>query len=202
MSIVNIDVGVGEVLRLVGEILARRGQRQRDLRQDVFDDAEAAEIVVKHLDKMFTDLVSEFASTRVSEDLDLLDDTVDQARKFLFGRELLPVLDSRLAAIRAAAEAEGRGAKSLRDLQAVLALLVQALGEYRTNLDQAMGDGTAPGPLARVYQLARSRVSGGSESPAQIREEAERTLREHDFSLSERVYERTGELRQAVRTAS
>jgi hypothetical protein len=202
MTNINIDVGVGEVLRLVGEILARRGQRQRDLRQDVYDDAEAAEVVVKHLDKMFIDLVSEFASTRVSENLDLIDDTVDQARKFLFGRELLPVLDSRLAAIRAAAETEGKGAKSLRDLHAVLSVLVKALAEYRANLDQAMGGGTAPGPLGRVYQLARSRVSGGSESPEQIRDEAERTLREHDFSLSERVYERTGELRQAVRTYS
>jgi hypothetical protein len=199
MSVVNIDVGVGEALRLVDEIQGRRKQRQQDLRQDVFDDAEAAEIVVKQLDKMFTDLLGEFASTRVSENLDLLNAAVDQARTFLYGRSLLPELDLRLAAIKAAAEDAGKGARSLRDLHAVLARLAQALGEYRAKLVQATGSESAPGPLRDVYNLARSRVGERSKSPTQIREEAERILREHDFSLSERVYERTGELRQAVR---
>ena len=81
----------------------------------------------------------------------------------------------------------------------MLARLGQALEEYRANLDQAMDGGTAPGNLSSFYRLALSRVNGGSESPAQIRELAERTLQEHDFSLSQRVYERIGELRQSVR---
>jgi len=199
-SVVNIDLGVADVLKLVGEILARRGQRKRDLVRDLVDDAEAAETVVKHLDRLFTDLLSEFARTRVTEDREQLADVVDEARKFLFQRELVPILDGRLAAINKAAEPDGKGAKLVGDLRPVLERLGQALEEYRANLDQAMdGAGTAPGNLSSVYRLARSRVNGSSESPAQIRELAERTLQEHDFSLSQRVYERIGELRQSVR---
>jgi hypothetical protein len=199
-SVVNIDLSVADVLKLVGEILARRGQRKRDLVRDLVDDAEAAETVVKHLDRLFTDLLSEFARTRVTEDREQLADVVDEARKFLFQRELVPILDGRLAAINKAAEPDGKGAKLVGDLRPVLERLGQALKEYRANLDQAMdGAGTAPGNLSSVYRLARSRVNGSSESPAQIRELAERTLQEHDFSLSQRVYERIGELRQSVR---
>ena len=64
---VNVDLGVAEALRLVDEILARRGQRRRQVVQDVLDDVEAAEIIVRRLDKLYTDILNEFASRRVSE---------------------------------------------------------------------------------------------------------------------------------------
>jgi hypothetical protein len=64
---VNVDLGVAEALRLVDEILARRGQRRRQLAQDVLDDVEAAEIIVPRLDKLYTDILNEFASHCVSE---------------------------------------------------------------------------------------------------------------------------------------
>jgi hypothetical protein len=67
------------------------------------------------------------------------------------------------------------------------------------NLDQAMGGASAPGPLAVVYELATSRVNGADASAARIREKAENTLREHDFELSERIYDLRGELAQAAR---
>ena len=92
---VNVDLGVAEALRLVDEILARRGQRRRQVAQDVLDDVEAAEIIVRRLDKLFTDILNEFASRRVSEDNAPLSDLVDETRKYLFGRELLPILDRR-----------------------------------------------------------------------------------------------------------
>jgi hypothetical protein len=92
---VNVDLGVAEALRLVDEILARCGQRRRQLAQDVLDDVEAAEIIVRRLDKLFTDILNEFVSRRVSEDNALLSDLVDETRKYLFGRELLPILDRR-----------------------------------------------------------------------------------------------------------
>ena len=58
--------------------------------------------VVQHLDKLFTDILGEFASWRIVEDDALLSDLVDETRKFLFGRELLPILDRRREAIRQA----------------------------------------------------------------------------------------------------
>ena len=57
---VNVDLGLAEALRLVDEILARRGQRRRQEVQDVLDDVEAAEIIVRRLDKLFTDVLNEF----------------------------------------------------------------------------------------------------------------------------------------------
>jgi hypothetical protein len=199
---VNVDLGVGDALRLVGEILGRRGQRKRDLVRDLVDDAEAAETVVKHLDKLFIDLLTEFAQPRVTEDPEQLADVVDEARKFLYQRELLPILDARLAAINLAADPDSRGARRVGDLRPVLKRLGEALGEYRANLDSATGKGhgeTAPGNLPSVYDLARSCLEGWGVSPAEVREKSEETLQEHDFSLSERVYERIGELRHSAR---
>jgi hypothetical protein len=196
---VNVDLGMAEALRLVGEIIARRGQRRQQVVEDVLDDVEAAVTVVRQLNKLFTDILSEFASRRVVEDDALLADLVDEARKFLYGRELLPILDGRREAIRKAAGETRKEAGKLRGLQPVLERVADALDAYRANLDQAMGPATAPGRLANVYSLAYSRVNGADLPPTQIREEAERTLREHDFSLSERIDTVSGELTQASR---
>ena len=196
---VNVDLGIAEALRLVDEIISRRGERRRQVVKDVLDDVEAAVTVVWHLDKLFTDILSEFASRRVSEDSTLLADLVDETRKFLFGRGLLPILDSRRKAIRNAEGDTRKEAGKLRGLQHLLGQVADALDAYHANLDQAMGPATAPGLLANVYSLANSRVNGADLSATQIREEAEKTLREHDFSLSERIYALRGELTQAAR---
>jgi hypothetical protein len=196
---VNVDLGIAEALRLVGEIVARRGQRRQQVVEDVLDDVEAAVTVVRHLDKLFTDILSQFASRRVVEDDALLSALVDETRKFLFGRELLPILDGRREAIRKAAGETRKEAGKLRGLQPVLERVSEALDAYRANLDQAMGAATAPGRLGRVYSFAYSRVNGADLSATKIREEAEKTLREHDFSLSERIYTVSGELTQAAR---
>ena len=196
---VNVDVGIAEALRLVGEIMSRRDQRKQQVVKDVLDDVEAAVTVVQRLDKLFTDILSEFASRRVSVDNALLADLVDEARKFLFGRELLPILDSRRIAIRNAAGDTRKAAEKLRSLQQLLGRVADALDAYRANLGQAMGPATAPGVLGNVYSLAHSRVNGAGVSAARIREEAEKTLREHEFSLSESIYALSGELAQAAR---
>jgi F420-0:gamma-glutamyl ligase-like protein len=196
---VNVDLGIAEAVRLVDQIISRRDERRRQVVKDVLDDVEAAVIVVRRLDKLFTDILSEFASSRVSEDSTLLAALVDETRKFLFGRQLLPILDGRREAIRNAAGDTRREAGNLRGLQPVLGRVAYALDAYRANLDQAMGHATAPGRLANVYSLAYSRVNGADLSATQIREEAEETLRQHDFSLSERIYTVSGELAQAAR---
>jgi hypothetical protein len=196
---VNVDLGIAEALRLVGEIISRRGRRRRQVVKDVLDDVEAAVTMVRHLDKLFTDILSEFASRSVSEDNALLADLVDETRKFLFGRELLPILDSRREAIRSAAGDTRKEAGKLRGIQPVLGQVADALDAYRANLDQAVGPATAPGRLANVYSLAYSRVNGADLSATQIRKEAEKTLRQHDFSLSEQIYTVSGELTQAAR---
>ena len=195
---VNVDVGIAEALRLVSEIMSRRDQRKQQVVKDVLDDVEAAVTVVQHLDKLFTDILSEFASRRVSEDKTLLAGLVDETRKFLFGRELLPILDSRRRAIRDAGGDTLGGGKTPRP-QHVLGRVADALDAYRAHLDQAMGGASAPGRLAVVYELATSRVDGADVSAAHIREKAENTLREHDFELSERIYALRGELAQAAR---
>ena len=92
-----------------------------------------------------------------------------------------------------------KATQKLRELQPLLERVADVLDSYRANLDQAMGNATAPGRLANVYSLAYSRVNGADLAATQIQEEAERTLREHNFSLSERLYSLTGELSQAAR---
>jgi hypothetical protein len=196
---VNVDLGIAEALSLVGQIISRRGQRRRQVVKDVLDDVEAAVTVMHRLDKLFTDILSEFASRRVTKDKALLADLVDETRKFLFGRELLPILNGRREAIRHAAGDTRKEVGKLRGLQQVLVRVADALDAYRANLDQAMGDATAPGPLGDVYNLAKDRVNGAEVSARQIREEAEKTLREHDFSLSERIDAVSAELEQAAR---
>ena len=57
---------------------------------------------VQHLDKLFTDILGKFASRRIVEDDALLGELVDETRKFLFGRDFLPILDRRREAIRKA----------------------------------------------------------------------------------------------------
>lgn len=78
-------------------------------------------MLVKHLDRLFTDLLTEFARTRVTDDPEKLADVVDEARKVLFRRALVPILDGRLAAINKAAEPDDKGAKLVGDLRPVLA---------------------------------------------------------------------------------
>jgi hypothetical protein len=82
---VNVDVGIAEALRLVSEIMSRRYQRKQQVVKDVLDDVEAAVTVVQRLDKLFTDILSEFASRRVSEDKTLVG-LVDETHKFLRSR--------------------------------------------------------------------------------------------------------------------
>lgn len=65
---INIDLGIAEALRLVGEIISRRGQRTQQVVADVLDDVEAAVTVVQHLDKLFMDILGEFASRRIIEE--------------------------------------------------------------------------------------------------------------------------------------
>jgi hypothetical protein len=196
---VNVDLGIAEALRQIGDIISRRGQRRRQVVEDVLDDVEAAVTAVQHLDKLFTDVLGEFASRRIVEDHALLEDLVDETRKFLFGRELLPIVDRRREAIREAVGETRRESKRLRELQPQLRRVADALDAYRANLDQAMGGATAPGRLANVYSLAYSRVHGADVSATQIMEEAERTLRDHDFSLSEALNRLSGELTHAAR---
>ena len=196
---VNVDLGIAEALSLVGQIISRRGQRRRQVVKDVLDDVEAAVTVVQHLDKLFTDILSEFASRRISKDKALLADLVDETRKFLFGRELLPILNTRREAIRFAAGDTRKKAGKLRGLQHVLGPVADALDAYCANLDQSMGPATAPGRLANVYSLADSRVNGADVPARQVREEAKKTLREHDFSLSERIEVVSAELTQVAR---
>jgi hypothetical protein len=196
---VNVDLGIGEALRQVGEIISRRGQRRQQVVEDVLDDVEAAVTVARRLDELFTDILGEFASRRIVEDEALLSDLVDETRKFLFGRELLPILDARRNAIRTASGDTRRTTTKLRDLQPLLERIANALDAYHATLDQAMGAATAPGRLGNVYSLAYSRIHGGDESLEVILEEAERTLRDHDFSLSEELNSLSGELRQRAR---
>jgi hypothetical protein len=124
---INVDLGIAEALRQVGEIISRRGQRRRQVVEDVLDDVEAAVAVVRHLDKLFIDILSEFASRRVSEDNTLLANLVDETRKFLYGRELLPILDSRRESIRNAAGDTRKEAGKLRGLQPMLGRVADAL---------------------------------------------------------------------------
>jgi hypothetical protein len=196
---VNVDLGIADLLNLVEQITTRRDQRRRQVLLDVLDDVEAAVAVVWRLDKLFTDIVNAFASHRVVDNDALLADLVDETRKFLFGREVLPILDVRREAIRNAAGDMRREAGKLRGLQQELGSVAEALDAYRANLDQAMRGATAPGPLENVYSLAYSRANGADVSATQICEEAEKTLREHDFSLSEQVSSASGKLTQAAR---
>jgi hypothetical protein len=172
---VNVDLGIAEALRQIADIISRRGQRRRQVVEDVLDDVEAAVAVVQHLDKLFTDILSEL---------------VDETRKLLFGGELLRILDRRREALREAVGETRWETRRLRELQPLLGRVADALDAYRANLDQAMEGATARGRLTNVYSLAYSRVHGADLSATQILEEAERTLREHDFSLSEQLYSR------------
>jgi hypothetical protein len=196
VPIVNVDLGISELLRLVDGIVSRRAERKRQVVQDVLDDVEAVVAVVKGLDKLFTDILSQFASRRVVEDDTALADLVEETRKFLFGRDVLPVFDQRLAAIRKATRSK---AKQLQRLRMLLKHISDALDSYRRSLDQEMGPATAPGRLGRVFSHAYARVNGADLPPSRIREEADLTLRQHDFALSERIYKISGELTQAAR---
>ena len=196
---VNVDLGIAETARLVDEIISRRRQRMEQVVTDVLDDVEAAVAVVLQLDKLFTSIVTEFGSRRVTDDDALLGELVDQTRKFLFSRELLPTLDSRREAIRNAAADTRNEAGKLRPLQPLLGEIADALDAYRANLDQSMGPMTAPGALGMLYGLANYRVGGGDVSAVQVREEAELTMRRHDFALTERISALSGKLSQATR---
>ena len=50
-----------------------------------------------------------------------------------------------------------------------------------------------------LYGLANYRVGGGDVSAVQVREEAELTMRRHDFALTERISALSGKLSQATR---
>jgi hypothetical protein len=129
----------------------------------------------------------------------LLSGLVDETCKFLFGRKLLPILGGSREAIRKAVGDTHKEVRKLRGLQHLLGQIADALDAYRANLDQALGPATAPGRLANVYSLAHSRVNGADLSSMLIHEETEKTLCEHDFSISERIYTLHGELIQAAR---
>jgi hypothetical protein len=181
---INVGAVIAELVRLVDEIVARRAQRKRQVVQNVLDDVEATVAVVKGLDKLFIDVLTEFANRHVVEDDRALARLVAETRKLLYGRELFHVFDERLSAINDAAISDD---KKLRNIHEPLVGVKDALTVYRANLGQEMGQATAPGRLTNVFKLAESSVNGKGVPASQVRQVATLTLQRHDFSRSEEI---------------
>ena len=103
---VKVDLGIAEVVRSVDAIFARRHNRKTEALTDfastLSDDLDVCSEIVKALDNLFIELVRGFSSAEITNVPALLSSHVEETRKYLSRRELLPRLEECIGAIKTA----------------------------------------------------------------------------------------------------
>src|SRR5688572_25904913 len=100
MPTINVDLGIEGSLRFIDEVLARRQKHQNDLLSALSDDLDIVSNIITTLDNLFIDLVRGFANARLTEQPAQLQTHVEETRKYLTSRNLLPKLEERLEILK------------------------------------------------------------------------------------------------------
>jgi hypothetical protein len=145
MPEVKIDVGIGEALKVIDKIFARRHDRAQrnaaNFYDDVKDDADAVYEIVTKLDQLFIDLVSGYEDPVVLRNPTELERHMRETAKYLGDRRLLPKLEEVTGRVEGIVSNPDMYRQRYPRLFNALASLFQNLGKYRDQL----GEGAVTG---------------------------------------------------------
>jgi hypothetical protein len=199
---VKIDLGIAEVVRVVDGIFTRRHNRNTealaDFASNLADDLDASSEIVKALDDFFIKLVRGFSSTKITQDPVMLSDHVEETRKYLSQRELLPRLEECIGAIKAASLDSRLKSRGHSELVRALRSLASRLQLYRENLGRGARTGvgqTEDWNLETLCERALACSYGGGRLALSVDEIAEEVSRNHDFDVSDNIHRLVGTAR-------
>lgn len=193
---VNIDVGIVEAVKTIGDKLRQRRQDAEERRDrtltDLRQQLEIVLVVVFKLEDLFNEILRDYRDDKITQNPEALQVLRDQTDRFLRSRRLLPYLDTAIEAINAAAFSPKFESRDYQEMVRGLRELSEKLNRFR----MALGPGgqTAPGlwrliDLRRLaeQQLATSRPEDPNIALAvdpNIAIIAEQAFNEYDWRLS------------------
>lgn len=204
---VKVDLGIAETVRTVDKILLRRRNRKSEALADfvanLSDGLEASSEIIKTLDNIFIELVRGFASKTITGDQTLLDAHVEETRKYLTSRDLLPRLEDCIGVISAASVDSRMKDRTFRDIVSTLRSLTARLQLYRDQLGRGGVTGvgqTQEWNLETLCERSLKYEYGGGKIDITIADMAEEVLRNQDFDVSDNIHRLIGKARTQAKT--
>lgn len=204
---VKVDLGIAETVRVVDEMLSRRRNHRSEALADfvanLCDGLDASSEIVKALDNIFIELVRGFASKTITGDQTLLNTHIEETRKYLTGRNLLPRLEDCIGVISAASVDPLMRDRAYRDIVSTLRSLTNRLQFYRDQLGRGGITGvgqTREWNLETLCERSLKYQYGGGKIDITIEDMAEEVLRNHDFDVSDNLHRLIGKARTQAKT--
>jgi hypothetical protein len=189
---VSVDVGIGECVKMVDSIIARRAARKENYISNLCDDLEAASQIVKTLDNLFIRLVRGFSNPKIMDNSTTRDAHLEETMKYLSSRELLPRLQTLIEQIEVAAA--HKGISKNRELVETLDALVDELKRYRERL--GFGAITSVGQREKWNLMTLWEKAQGQGDPSHrkvsLTQMAQQVHHNQDFRLSDAIHMHMG----------
>ena len=195
---INIDVGIGDTIRAVNEILAKPKEaltkKQDETLARLHQQLEVILKIVTKLESLFIEVLRGFKNDAILREPNALKAHLSQTKTFLESRELLPYLDTAIGAVEAAAfsprfeVADYQGlVEGLRELRAKLQLFRGALGR---------GGLTGPGlpQLMQLCYLAEQQLVKNGPVDQTIPQVAQQAFDNYDWRLSSDIRKLIGRI--------
>lgn len=192
---VKVDLGISECIRTIDSIKARRAERRESFLDDLCDDVDAVEEIVKTFDNLFIELVRGFGDKHIEDNPALLEAHMEYTRKYLTGRDLLPVLMDLIGEISGFASDKRLRGRVYRDLVSTLRDLEKRLDSFREQLGTGAMTGVGQTNELNLMSLWEKANNSSSHSDFTLFELAEEVFRNHDFDLSDSIHRLAGRIK-------
>jgi hypothetical protein len=144
MTPVAIDVGIGDTLRAINDILARRGSERATVWESLDAELRAVMRMVEDLDHMYLALLAEIEDTfaKLKPSPDRINDALHQATTYCTNESLTLHLVEARGEIQAAAFNRALKHRRYRYLASTLRSIDDPLGKYIDRLSRLQSDDT------------------------------------------------------------
>jgi hypothetical protein len=211
MTAVGIDLDIGDTVRAIDELLARRASAEATVWNSLRDELEAVARTTMALDDMYLSLLVEIEdiARQAEPSSDRIAAVIRQGHMYCSDRHLLGRLVELQAAIRVAAFHHDLDRRRYRELASTLRSIDGRLGTYIARLRRFQTgedpDSPAEGPrwdLRRLLELlARDDSPGASSDALPITHACEEAIRNFDSALSENLLSLIGRAKQQLMMA-
>jgi FMN phosphatase YigB (HAD superfamily) len=135
---VNVELGIGDTIRAIGEIQNRAREEMRGLQDkaltELREQLEVTLTVITKLENLFVDILRGYRTPEITGNRDTLQEHLNQTRILLESRNLLPSLDTAMGAIEAAASSPRFKSADYREMVEGLRELERKLYGWRMAL--------------------------------------------------------------------
>lgn len=197
---INVDVGIGDTIRAIDEILSRSREgslkKQDEMLVRLRQQLEIILSIVTKLEELFIELLRAYRDEEILKNPDALKSLIDQTSIFLESRKLLKHLEPAIGDVEAAAVSPRFGeSKDYDEMVAGLHRLHEKLQVYRKAL--GAGGNTGPGilQLQNLRFLSRQHLDTLDPLIPKIAEVAQQAFDEHDWQLTSDIRKLIGIVR-------